>query len=558
MRQSILNRHILKPFFQVRRLFSRVEKLFSLLLASAAVTAALMSFDLHFLESRLYDLRMTFGPQPKASGEIVLVSVDEWTLRELEDHSPLALSYHTRLLEKLSQSKPKAIGYLIDFNAVNQIDPDQFEGDWGKRFVQAAHSLMDQGTPVIIGTHIDVNGELLPPYPLASLDHSIAIIHQDGNVFSEDKVTRRAMLELFNKPSFHLQLAQRVQNWPESYMPKGNFQVPVVEGRYFFFKYRGDPGLPSNYERVSFSDIINGRTKPDSLNGKIILIGSQTRQNLDDFTRTPFSKSSFGASKIAIHANILDSIMNNDGIVLLPNAVKGFLTFCFVAMTFWFVLNSTPMVGVFFTIILALLCLLVGQICFMGLFAGWGLSWSIWIPLSHPLVGILFAYYLAVPYRLIREYKKRWEYQRRNQMLVQVEQLKTNFLSLVTHDLKTPVARIQGLTEMVLNRAGHQLDIKERQNLQTVIDSTDELNRFITSILELAKIESDHVQLNLESKDINDIISRSTREFETVLIKAALKHTHGRKNDAAIRLGIGRNTISRKIQELGIEGVKDE
>lgn len=60
------------------------------------------------------------------------------------------------------------------------------------------------------------------------------------------------------------------------------------------------------------------------------------------------------------------------------------------------------------------------------------------------------------------------------------------------------------------------------------------------------------------SQDVAEVMDKLGREFETILIKAALKHTHGRKNDAAIRLGIGRNTISRKIQELGIEGVKDE
>ena len=42
------------------------------------------------------------------------------------------------------------------------------------------------------------------------------------------------------------------------------------------------------------------------------------------------------------------------------------------------------------------------------------------------------------------------------------------------------------------------------------------------------------------------------------LIRTALKHTHGRKNDAAVRLGIGRNTITRKIAELGIDGAKDD
>jgi two-component system nitrogen regulation response regulator GlnG len=55
-----------------------------------------------------------------------------------------------------------------------------------------------------------------------------------------------------------------------------------------------------------------------------------------------------------------------------------------------------------------------------------------------------------------------------------------------------------------------------------------------------------------------EVMDALSRQFEAALIKTALKHTHGRKNDAAIRLGIGRNTITRKIQELGIEGGKDD
>ncbi|WP_394777487.1 nitrogen regulation protein NR(I) [Undibacterium sp.] len=56
----------------------------------------------------------------------------------------------------------------------------------------------------------------------------------------------------------------------------------------------------------------------------------------------------------------------------------------------------------------------------------------------------------------------------------------------------------------------------------------------------------------------SEVIDKLGRNFESVVIKAALRHTHGRKNDAAIRLGIGRNTITRKIQELGIDGAKDD
>ncbi len=49
------------------------------------------------------------------------------------------------------------------------------------------------------------------------------------------------------------------------------------------------------------------------------------------------------------------------------------------------------------------------------------------------------------------------------------------------------------------------------------------------------------------------LMDRLTREFEGTIIRTALRHTRGRRIDAALRLGIGRNTITRKIQDLHLE-----
>ena len=49
------------------------------------------------------------------------------------------------------------------------------------------------------------------------------------------------------------------------------------------------------------------------------------------------------------------------------------------------------------------------------------------------------------------------------------------------------------------------------------------------------------------------IMDSLSRQFEKVLIAKALAHTGGRRIEAANLLGIGRNTITRKIQELGLE-----
>jgi two-component system nitrogen regulation response regulator GlnG len=46
---------------------------------------------------------------------------------------------------------------------------------------------------------------------------------------------------------------------------------------------------------------------------------------------------------------------------------------------------------------------------------------------------------------------------------------------------------------------------------------------------------------------------RLEQEFEKTLIRRALMHTGGHRMEAAVWLGWGRNTLTRKIQELGLE-----
>ena len=49
-----------------------------------------------------------------------------------------------------------------------------------------------------------------------------------------------------------------------------------------------------------------------------------------------------------------------------------------------------------------------------------------------------------------------------------------------------------------------------------------------------------------------EVMAKFTRDFECAVFRAALDFTHGRKVEAAQKLGVGRNTLTRKIQELGL------
>lgn len=194
------------------------------------------------------------------------------------------------------------------------------------------------------------------------------------------------------------------------------------------------------------------------------------------------------------------------GITRSPFWVNGLLTFISTASVLYWITYSSPIYGGISTIALAITLIGISHIALQ--------LRGIWIRDVLPLVGIFIGYYLAVPLRLIREYKARWELQRFNEVHGQVEEMKNHFISLVTHDLKTPVAKIQGLAEVTLRLAQKHQDQSELIALDHLLHATEELDHFITQILELTRIESNRIQLKIESKDINALIEKVITRFD--------------------------------------------
>ena len=349
------------------------------------------------------------------------------------------------------------------------------------------------------------------------MPHYIALIHKDGNVFAEDKITRRALVQLHGEPSFHTALAQKLNVPAAKAAPRGAFYLSEADATYFFFRYHGSTALPArgSYTRIPFDGIVNGSVTESAIEGKVVLVGTINREGPSAFAFTPYSKNNYSNPKLLIHANILDSIISDEGVQRAPTWLNWIVTFGVILLVISWVMNLTPLYGVFATLALATIVLALGTVLFA--------TGGIWMRESQPLVGVFLSYYLSVPYRLIQEYKTRFEYQRKNELLVQVEELKTNFLSLVTHDLKTPVARIQGLAEVLLRKSAARMNDGDRDTVYHIISATDELNRFISSILELNRIESNRIQISMESKDVNLLIERAIESFRAQAHSARIK-----------------------------------
>jgi two-component system nitrogen regulation response regulator GlnG len=99
--------------------------------------------------------------------------------------------------------------------------------------------------------------------------------------------------------------------------------------------------------------------------------------------------------------------------------------------------------------------------------------------------------------------------------------------------------------------AGEFVPLSESAALAATIGSTPALVNLGAHAGWESALEVEALQLlGTDRQDVWDVL---TKRFESLLIQAALATTRGRRIEAAVKLGIGRNTITRKIQELHIE-----
>ncbi len=105
------------------------------------------------------------------------------------------------------------------------------------------------------------------------------------------------------------------------------------------------------------------------------------------------------------------------------------------------------------------------------------------------------------------------------------------------------------LTVMASGREIHLHDLPPE-----LLNSSSEKNAAETGWEALLRnwIDQQLLRTHVAQDSEGEIAKQVIPAVEAILIKAALNFTHGKRHEAAILLGYGRNTLTRKIQELGI------
>ncbi len=502
-------------------------------------------------ESTNFDMRLRIrGPRP-STAPIVLIDLSEqdWSnldpesrnvLRPLKELVSFTDSYFwspriwSKLLTRVLADNPSAVGVTFYFGEGLRSPriSDAGESASGPR-ADVARTDVFRDPRVIWSGDIDNAGRLLLPLFAAADNTNIAT---RGLRSDNDGTIRRFTLTSARVMPLPLKLAQ---------MARGStFSRADLEGlSAALINYVGDS---SSFRVISAKDIIDGRVPAGILKNQIVLIGNLS--GVSDEFQTPLGR----MSRTEIMANMTEDVIEGTIVHRLPNAVYLILLAMMIAGSIWLLLNYPQSVTL---VILVLTGMVWTALSVFAFDVGY-----IWLPVFSPLAQLTITCIVYLSYQLAVNERRTWRLEEEQRYLTEIEQLKTNFVSMMSHDLKTPIAKIQAICDRLISSPDS--DLRLIGDLKSLRRSSDELHRYIQSILQISKVEAKDFRIQMEVTDLNENIERVVQRLRPLAaekgigIETVLEPLFSIEVDSALIQEVIHNLIENAIKYMPGPGNK--
>ncbi|MCM3738830.1 ATP-binding protein [Oceanobacillus luteolus] len=141
-----------------------------------------------------------------------------------------------------------------------------------------------------------------------------------------------------------------------------------------------------------------------------------------------------------------------------------------------------------------------------------------------------------------------------------LDKLRKDFVANVSHELRTPISLLQGYSEAIVDDVA---ETKEDKNeLAAIIhDESLRMSRLVNELLDLARMEAGHIQLNVETLEIEKYIQRIIKKFQPIAeenqveLKLTMKVEKGEVTFDGDRVEqVFTNLIDNAIRHIGEQG----
>jgi len=174
---------------------------------------------------------------------------------------------------------------------------------------------------------------------------------------------------------------------------------------------------------------------------------------------------------------------------------------------------------------------------------------------------VLFAAVLGFGILLIRSVRKEVEQREQlevltkklkvaNEELKRLDKAKSEFVSIASHQLRTPLTASKGYISLVLEGTYGALEEKFKKPLQKVYYSNERLIHLVNDLLSLSRIESGKMKLEREPVDISEIVQSVIEELQIKAEERGLKLILKKSVPASFRMLLDKEKIRNVILNL--------
>ncbi|MDD3607589.1 MAG: ATP-binding protein [Candidatus Moranbacteria bacterium] len=110
-----------------------------------------------------------------------------------------------------------------------------------------------------------------------------------------------------------------------------------------------------------------------------------------------------------------------------------------------------------------------------------------------------------------------------NRKLIQLDKAKTEFLSIASHQLRTPLTAIKGFTSLLLDGSYGKLDENVKEVLNKIFLSNEKLVTLTENLLNISRIEAGRLVFNLEKNEIASLVKEVVEELRVNAEKKGIK-----------------------------------
>jgi signal transduction histidine kinase/DNA-binding response OmpR family regulator len=137
----------------------------------------------------------------------------------------------------------------------------------------------------------------------------------------------------------------------------------------------------------------------------------------------------------------------------------------------------------------------------------------------------------------------------------ELDRLKSEFVAVVSHEVRTPITSIKGSLELLSDERFHKLPAPQKELLSICQANTERLISLINDILDFSKLESSKLSLNIEAMEVDDVLSeaveniRSLAAQKEVVIELTVDASAGKIEADPMRVGqVATNLVGNAIK----------